>query len=207
MLAFPAGVKHAQHGWTVDHFIKDSWTAVVIGGISGLLLSSVAFSIEVLLRFFSVTIDCDWFPRVAFEKVTDKDNILNFFAGETFMHLNIALGVFVILLYFMITVTWNQRWSVPHGYYKWHPAFLVFMFIVLVASNLIVSSYLFHRVADIAYGQIDAADSIAGKECRCLSRHGGPGPDCPKPKDPKAAALVRELQSFRGPLQVAYPGS
>jgi hypothetical protein len=68
-----------------DH-IKASWITVAI--IGGLLLSSVAFAIEVTLRYF-VLIDCNLFPRIAFERIHEKGSAdvgANFFAAESFMH-------------------------------------------------------------------------------------------------------------------------
>src|ERR1700730_4365433 len=66
--------------------------------IFGLLLSSVTFFLEIMLRK-SRDFDCKWFTRIPFDKLAAPapDNPLaNFLAAETIMHFNIAVGFLII---------------------------------------------------------------------------------------------------------------
>jgi hypothetical protein len=121
--------------------------------VGGLLLSSVAFWIEILLRclpFFERA-----FPHIPFERLTDSKTLANFFTPEAFMHFNIGVGIMIILVVFMIEVTWRREWSSaarksPQArLHVCHPAWLVIGLAVVAVANLHVSSYLFHRVHDI----------------------------------------------------------
>jgi hypothetical protein len=153
--------------------LKANWLAA--GVIGGLLLSSVAFAIEISVRYFSTAIDCDWFPRIPFDKIHDMGSVVNFFAGETFMHLNIGLGLFVIWIIFLIHNTWRKKWKKPCGIHQLKSHWFAIGLAVIVAANLAVSSYLFKRVDDIAYNQRDEVAQQTGSGsanyCRCLREH------------------------------------
>jgi hypothetical protein len=152
--------------------LKGYWLGASVVG--GLLVSSIAFAIEILARYFSVQFDCEWFPRIPFDKLHDMGSVVNFFAGETFMHLNIAFGMLVIFVVFVIDVTAKRHWGQRHGIFQIQAKYFALALVVLTASNLIVSAYLFHRVNDVAYNVRDAVDQDKGegsaKYCTCLRK-------------------------------------
>jgi hypothetical protein len=158
------------------------WAAAIVGG---LLISSVAFAIEITIRYLCVKIDCDWFPRIPFEQIHDMGSVVNFFAGETFMHLNIGLGFFIILVIFLITTAYHG-WKDKYGVYRLKAPWVTVALAALVAANLTVSSYLFHRVNDIAFNLRDEVDRPSGegtaKYCICMR-----GPDIAECDKLKAA--------------------
>jgi hypothetical protein len=132
--------------------------------VSGLLLSSVAFSIEILLRRFSFWF-CSSFPSIPFNELKDGKASASFFTPEAFMHFNISVGILVLLLIFVIEVTCRGEWSrdkrrLPGArFHVCSPAWLAIGLAVLVVANLHVSSHLFHRVHDIV-------SNIATQECK-----------------------------------------
>jgi hypothetical protein len=174
--------------WVPQKFydpLKANW--LMTGVIGGLLLSSVAFGLEITLRFLCVTIDCEWFPRIPFETIRNMGSVVNFFAGETFMHLDIGLGLLVILVVFLIHTTVSRGWNKQCGIFKIWPTYFALALFVLVAANIMVSSYLFHRVNDIAYNKRDAVDrdDVEGSAnyCKCIreSRTKLERAECQKP--------------------------
>jgi hypothetical protein len=168
--------------WLPKHLyddVKKYWLAT--GIISGLLLSSVAFAIEMVARYLSATIDCQWFPRIAFDQIHDMGSVVNFFAGETFMHLNIALGFLVILIVFLIAWACGGVESSPttnraeRKFSNLELSLVAIALVVVVAANLVVSSTLFHRVDDIAFNVRDEVGAPRGygsaKYCTCQREH------------------------------------
>lgn len=152
---------------TARESLKTYWVAVSF--IGGLLISSLAFGAELLLRNI-VSIDCYWFPRIPFDKIHDLTSAGSFFAAETFMHLNIGLGLLVILVVFAVHPTGARD---KHG----HTAELVSrcsklaVLAIIAAANMIVASYLFSRVNDIAYNMQDAVLKGSEQACECLPSH------------------------------------
>ena len=173
--------------------LKSYWLGASV--VAGLLVSSIAFAIEIMARHFSTQIDCVWFPRIPFDKLHDMGSVVNFFAGETFMHLNIALGMLVILVIFVIDVTAKKHWKQRHGIFRIQARYFALALVALAASNLVVSAYLFHRVNDVAYNVRDAVDREKGegsaKYCTCLRNPRDPkDPEC---KQHLSASAVRIL--------------
>lgn len=143
--------------------LRQYWLAVSIVG--GLLISSVAFAIELLLRNF-VWFDCYWFARIPFDRIHDSTSAGSFFAAESFMHLNIGLGLLIILIIFAFYNTDQAR--AKHEIGGWSIAAVI---VIIAAANLLVSSYLFSRVNDVAYDMQDAVLQGSGKACECLPSH------------------------------------
>jgi hypothetical protein len=129
----------------------------VIAG--GMLLSSVAFAIEIMLRFFEI-FDCEWFLTIPFQFL--KENTLaNFFTAETFAHFNTAVGVLVILLIYW---KFGDKSRIPG---PWLVPGLAF----LVAANLLVSSHLFARVATVALVTPESSKAFDDWRNTCRQRH------------------------------------
>jgi len=124
------------------------WISVV-AVIGGLLLSSVAFFFELLLRKFAL-LDCFVFPSIAFEKISEP--LPNFIAAQTIMHFNIFAGILVILVFFLVRERPNWYRRPPYvKTYLCDPRLLAGGLAILVVANVFVSSHLFHREARIVY--------------------------------------------------------
>jgi hypothetical protein len=131
------GKKEASQGFWIT----------MLAGLFGLLLSSVAFFVETILRNL-IDFDCKRFTRIPFDKLADPDNPLaNFLAAEAFMHFNIGVGILIILGVW-IGVRGKSIWSGP---YLCDPKLLAVGLVVVIVSNLVVSSHLFARTAVAAY--------------------------------------------------------
>jgi hypothetical protein len=141
--------KHEKEG---DDDKKDgsvgSW--MLLGSVFGLLLSSVTFAIEILLRNWA-NFDCDLFPIIPFHELGDRSQ---FFTAEAFMHFNIGVGIFILFVIFAIYVGRRlAEWISPRKPYGIPPLCLAGGLIVLAAANTGVSGYLFNRVTNIVYGE------------------------------------------------------
>lgn len=142
------------------------WWLVLLGFLGGLLVSSVTFAIEVVLRTLDLFHFNDiWFRQIAFDKMSEAGPPLNLFAPMAFMHFNIGVGVFVILLAFFFSMiarhcraarlknAQGTGTSENHEACECSPrlpeipkGWLTIALFVLVVANIIVSSHLFHRV-------------------------------------------------------------
>ena len=135
----------------------------------GLLLSSTAFAIEIILRNTIECFNCKLFRDIPFESIKHND-LANFFAGETFMHFNIGVGLLIVVVIYLI---WN-RWPELFKYSSKKPrpqlkGWLVVMLLILGAANLLVASHLFDRVADVAFE--NAPDKKKTWQEGCSNRH------------------------------------
>ncbi len=99
----------------------------------------------------------------------ENEPLPNFFAGETFMHFNIGVGILVIFVIFMVVVTRRRDWrkygdSSVAKRYVCDPRLLAAGLVVLVAANLLVSSHLYHRVAGVVFKSAWRVDESA-RQC------------------------------------------
>jgi hypothetical protein len=78
---------------------KGAWFTF-FGVIGGLLLSSVTFATEILLRSKFRDFTEEWFPAVDFSRIPDtsEHSLANLFTAMAFMHFNIAVGIGLILI-------------------------------------------------------------------------------------------------------------
>lgn len=85
---------------------KGAWFAF-FGVIGGLLLSSVTFALEILLRWVFPMFTKDWFPPVDFGRIPEvsEHSLANLFTAMAFMHFNIAVGI-VLILTARLLYTW-----------------------------------------------------------------------------------------------------
>jgi hypothetical protein len=137
----------------------------LLAGIFGLILSSVAFAIEIVIRKFSF-FDCFLFVRVPFDKLATENPLANFLAAETFMHFNIAVGLLIILAIWVCT---RDR-PVRRESYVCEPRMLKWGLIIVIIANLIVASHLFGRVAVAAYRDVSVAKA-AVRVCQNSDEH------------------------------------
>jgi hypothetical protein len=136
--------------------------------VSGLLLSSVAFWVEILLRYIPY-FDCTLFPRIPFVELPESEALANFFTPEAFMHFNIGLGLLIILISFVYDVTRRGEWmrrnrEAPGArLHACPPVWLTAALLLLVVANIHVSSHLFHRVHDII-AHVETTDTCKQQE-------------------------------------------
>jgi hypothetical protein len=147
---------------------------VALGIVGGLLLTSVSFAIEVFLRgLFSGDCTkpehkddffCTHFPVLDFEEIARIEAAgkgtftLHVMAGEALMHLNIGIGILLMLLMYLFyrpRLQFDQKpdagsagccarilnWSLKN---KPQPG-LTMVLIVIIVANLYISSTLFRR--------------------------------------------------------------
>jgi hypothetical protein len=193
-LCFP-GVLGEIPAWLQMDSKKDGSQGLWISFLAvtgGLGLSSVAFAIELVFRHF-VFFDCCWFPKIPFDEMMgEQSSLANFFTAESFMHFNIGVGIFLLLLIFLINVTLRSEWRksrrtgtavssatdtamssatnevIGRGRYLCDPMVLAVGLFVLVPANLKVSSHLFHRVAEVTYKNTANVEASVQK---CKERH------------------------------------
>ncbi|HTA23342.1 MAG TPA: hypothetical protein VK763_07390 [Terriglobales bacterium] len=186
-LCFPGGIE-----WLTD-WLKEQDIDVslpTIGIVGGLLLSSVCFWLEILVvrdRFERC------FPnlcvhRLAWIEAAGKSSIYaQLLAGDAFMHFNIAVGVLLIFLVYLVVSGWGwlkaSRGGDTEGQ-KNTPRCLVICasLLLVIFANLKVSSFVSWRAKDA----IDGAVRVSGITDPCLacSSH-GISPEClPSAKEP-----------------------
>jgi hypothetical protein len=108
--AHPTGEVHSsQPAEAKKEVASQGLWITLLAVVSGLLLSSLAFWIEILLRYIRY-FDCWMFPRIPFVKLPQSEALANFFTPEAFMHFNIGLGLLIILAGFVHDVTWRGEW-------------------------------------------------------------------------------------------------
>jgi hypothetical protein len=129
---------------------------VFAGAIGGLLLSSVAFAIELALRYVPF-FDETWFPGIDFGKLPDvaEPSLASLFAAMAFMHFNIAVGISIILIGLVLCAGFEALCGGPTPartaaaaeclWFEPRTWFAVGLAVVVVA-NFSVASHLFRRV-------------------------------------------------------------
>jgi hypothetical protein len=167
-LCFPGLFRRLTAGLPIDEeggerSPQASWI-VFFAVIGGLLLSSITFAIEILLREVSETFNKTWFPGVDFAKIHSMDahSLENLFTAMAFMHFNISVGILIILLlhaaHLMLrrTATGERHGGAarrPPRPESLLPAVCVIVTLTLiVVANIAISSHLFHRVDHMVRG-------------------------------------------------------
>jgi hypothetical protein len=136
--------------------ISSGWRLALAGMIGGLLLSSVAFALELALRYVPF-FDKTWFPGIDFGKLPDvaEPSLASLFAAMAFMHFNIAVGILIILIALVLCAGYAVLcggpapakppaqpaclWAEPRTWFAMGLA-------VVVIANVAVASHLFRRV-------------------------------------------------------------
>ncbi|HTR88459.1 MAG TPA: hypothetical protein VMI56_28520 [Reyranella sp.] len=124
-------------------------SAAVVGG---LLLSSLAFALELVLRDSWDSFE-KWYPEINFgKKLEGVDSYVNILVPSAIMHLNIGSGLFLMLLVFLGWEAWrrNRPSAAPAAAAQpptlaasiWLSAILL----VLAGANMYVAHELFHRI-------------------------------------------------------------
>lgn len=156
-LCFPGAFSTIKKWLPPDEREVQSFSLFAFGLVLGLLLSSVTFALEVVLRsrysfpaFFE-----KWYPAIDFAQTHDAGSYANILIPSAIMHFNIGLGLFVFLLIYIlkgIRRTWEfkckEKGSCESFWKLFLPrALLILAMAVLVVTNMIVSSELYHRVS------------------------------------------------------------
>jgi hypothetical protein len=128
--------------WFQSSRIEQALTLVLpgLGIVGGLLLSSCSFALELILRCLIPSVWECLFPdmdlaRIAMMEASGETSFYVYMmAGSAIMHLNIALGVIIMIGPYLYYETVRPRSFLLIG--------------ILVVANLIVACELFHRGKD-----------------------------------------------------------
>jgi hypothetical protein len=114
--------------------------------VAGLLITSVTFSIEILLRNWSVFQSL--YPSIPLREIAVAEASgkpvahLQLVSAQPFMHLNLGLGILLILPIYIMAIILDhpgqkkKRWAI------------VFCLLVIGFANLVDASVLFHHATD-----------------------------------------------------------
>jgi len=137
---------HAEAGATSSGEGFPAMLMIGLSIVSGLLITSVTFALEVLLRGWI----CfqNWYPRIPLKEIAVAEasgkpiSHLQLISAQPFMHLNVGVGVLLILLIYIGAMICHQH-ADKKG--KW---MLVFCLFVIAFANLVDASVLFHQAVD-----------------------------------------------------------
>jgi len=122
-----------------------AWTAFAIA--VGLILSSICFCIEILLRnfkFFEILFPPLKFSALAEIEAQGKSTAyLNQLLGQAFMHFNIWLGITLIILGWL-----TYKLLLSCSIWTYVDAIRLVIGDIIVLANLIVASFLYTRADD-----------------------------------------------------------
>jgi hypothetical protein len=127
--------------------------------VGGLLLSSVTFALELVLRE-SFSSFAAWYPKIDFGKAPHgPESYTSVLVPSAIMHFNVGSGIFVILAIYLVYTSYRKAWIMAApadaaGTSKTSLAgakiWLAVVLTVVVLANLFVAKELFHRISDLS---------------------------------------------------------
>lgn len=123
--------------------------------VLGLLVSSVTFALEVLLRHFFHDFFEAWYPEINFTIVHDPSSYATVLIPSAIMHFNIGLGILLMFAIYIFYVSSRGEWrslaSPPrkHSVVTSPRVWLAIVMVVIVVANLIAASEVYRRVKEL----------------------------------------------------------
>jgi hypothetical protein len=154
----------------------DGYSAAVILGlaiVAGLLISSVPFAIEMVLRHYSTRFD-NFLPGISPDTIALMEAggrnlfFLQLLCGSAIMHFNVGLGIMLILLVYMTSVVFaNGKKTIQPSFWKQKlpRVGLVACLFIISTSNLIDAKKLYGR-SHLAIDQISKLPPMVPSEIK-----------------------------------------
>jgi multisubunit Na+/H+ antiporter MnhB subunit len=176
-LCFP-GEFQAVQKWLPrdDKDVVQGFSLFSFALVLGLLVSSVTFAFEVVLRTSLPDFFHKWYPEIDFTTAHESNSYATVLVPSAIMHFNIGLGTLIILIVYIFYVTRRREWAGQASagqerseagarsrkFFLVLPNFwLAIAMATIVVANMIVASEVYRRVHDLSPAT-DKKSSAAG---------------------------------------------